>query len=889
MPRVPSMDMWTIFAIALAAMVVALVLAYVLKSRLSDDDVWQELVDPNAPAEDSESGPQVLPDAVTSVRAEEFPPPGVQPMSPLNSAQTPRTPRDAELRRSSRVDNPVPLIVLGTNRRGESFQERTSAVSFNLHGCRYSSRHDYPLEGSVTLQVTGTDGAAAPPVRARVRSVLSPQSPRELCQVGVELETPANIWGISTPPEDWQRVLGSTPSGARAATAVAPAIDPSSPPPSYLQRQPAPTDRRAEVTVFPSPVAPPPAPETPVAKESAPAKPERVTLTPEQLLHALQGKLQLAADRAVESALASRLDESVQLALTKIDDAWKANVRQAEEFSTARLAEVQNRWERELVVYRSRSEEISRRMEALAASTRQGLVDLQKFADRLKTEIEPQLTTRLQETCARASADFETKAALLSEQRLAQLTEFSQHAALQARSQLDEIVAEARLLHSAPTAAPAPAVTEERLDSLVNSAREQAVNRMEERLSDVWAQFEQQQDLARHRADEIAQHLEMLTTQMHEAKSQNEQSLAELRSSLATANANSAPERFDSVLNAAKEHIFNHLEWRLGEVAGRTDQQHNAVQQRADDLSRRFDDLAAETVSVRSHHEQGIAELRSLLAAASSSITQERLDTVINSVREQLLNHFEWRLGEISGQFQDQSDAQRQHAEELSQRLDAFATDMRGQLEGSRTVAENLIHELQSQNLTAVEQSVDRAAKEFETAAARISDRQLIRLMQHKQAMAAEASLELEARASETRALLQKAANTALDEFRRRGEVQIELIIEEATERVTSTLASLDAESRAACEARRRDVELQVARAADQSTAEFRSGIKAFLYSCLVAAVSAVDQHAQTTLSGLAKESNGAPLALEAPADSASSENRSSAAGASGSSADPQR
>jgi len=48
--------------------------------------------------------------------------------------------------------------------------------------------------------------------------------------------------------------------------------------------------------------------------------------------------------------------------------------------------------------------------------------------------------------------------------------------------------------------------------------------------------------------------------------------------------------------------------------------------------------------------------------------------------------------------------------------------------------------------------------------------------------------------------------------------------------------------------------------------AEFRSGIKAFLYSCLVAAVSAVDEHAQSTLTALGKDPTLPPV-LEAHDD----------------------
>ena len=102
-----------------------------------------------------------------------------------------------------------------------------------------------------------------------------------------------------------------------------------------------------------------------------------------------------------------------------------------------------------------------------------------------------------------------------------------------------------------------------------------------------------------------------------------------------------------------------------------------------------------------------------------------------------------------------------------------------------------------------------------------------------------------------------------LEEFRRRAELQTDLVTAEATERISSTLASLDAESRAAAEARKRTLESEVARAAEQSTAEFRSGIKAFLYSCLVASVSAVDEHAKATLATLDK--TPMPVAPVAP------------------------
>ncbi|HEY1470872.1 MAG TPA: hypothetical protein VGF61_17670, partial [Candidatus Acidoferrum sp.] len=65
--------------------------------------------------------------------------------------------------------------------------------------------------------------------------------------------------------------------------------------------------------------------------------------------------------------------------------------------------------------------------------------------------------------------------------------------------------------------------------------------------------------------------------------------------------------------------------------------------------------------------------------------------------------------------------------------------------------------------------------------------------------------------------------------------------------------------SRATCDARRQALEAEVSRSAERTAEEFRKGMKAFLYSCLGAAVGAVDEHSSTTLSGLLKENGQIP------------------------------
>jgi hypothetical protein len=195
---------------------------------------------------------------------------------------------------------------------------------------------------------------------------------------------------------------------------------------------------------------------------------------------------------------------------------------------------------------------------------------------------------------------------------------------------------------------------------------------------------------------------------------------------------------------------------------------------------------------------------------------------------------------------------------------------------------EKLAREPEPQTLPVLEQSLARATEEFEAATARVSDRQLVRVIEDKQMVTREATLQLEACAAEARANLQSAANNTLDEFRRQIEVQVDLALSESGQRVSSSLALLEAENRAACEARRRSLEEEVVRATEQATEQFRSGIKAFLYASLVAAVGAVDEHAQTTLAGLVKDRGKAAREIAGSADSSESAENPGEGGGSG-------
>jgi hypothetical protein len=475
-----------------------------------------------------------------------------------------------DARRSTRIERSIPLIIFGQNRLGEPFVERTVSTSLNLHGCRYPSRHDYGVGSWVTMQVVGLNVEPKPPsMRAIVKSVHMSQSSRELQQVGVELEIPGNVWGITVPPQDWLAAGQANTTTAQFGTAVAPAHDPVTTTANLVELPARPEPKMAEVATFPSPSHAASEPASP--QETEAPKPRRVVITPDGLVTALQGKLEQAAERAAQAAVAKLVGEAVRQALTRIDDVRQSSVREVQELF---------------------------------------------------------------------------------------------------------------------------------------------------------------------------------------------------------------PTQVQSMRISSKE------------------------------------ELAAE----------------------------------------------------IAAQWKEQMEVYRGRTEEMAQRLEKQAMELRLQLAKSQEFVEKMAREIEPQIHARMNEAVTQASLEFEGAAARAAERRYERLLASTQAVTQEALLKLEARSAEVQALVQSAVNAALGAFQRQSEMQVNMALSETKERAVSALSSLDAESRAACDARRQAIETEVARAAERSTDQFRKGMKAFLYSCLVAAVSAVDEHSKSTLDGLLKD-NGKGL-YEASGDS---------------------
>ena len=108
--------------------------------------------------------------------------------------------------------------------------------------------------------------------------------------------------------------------------------------------------------------------------------------------------MQQAADKAVENAITTHLDDAVRKALERIDEASRIKAQQV-----ARISELQSRAVEQLGSHRSRAEEIAQRLESLISSARSNLAEMQKFVEQVTGQLEPQLHARLKESFDRAS------------------------------------------------------------------------------------------------------------------------------------------------------------------------------------------------------------------------------------------------------------------------------------------------------------------------------------------------------------------------------------------------------------------------------------------------------------------------------------------------------
>jgi hypothetical protein len=188
-------------------------------------------------------------------------------------------------RRSTRIDYVTPIIIFGRDVAGQPFRELTQTAVVNLHGCKLRTAYRV-LVGMAIMMECPKSGMSGKAVCVRVWDAAAGLTGRE---IAVQLIKPQNLWGVPTPPPDWEVVAkamvqgrmaqSDPPTAAGRVVAVAPEAWA---PPALASPRAAATPSR----IIPNPI-PPPAPS--VEQRSAELE-QRSTQLVDSVLDILRGQ-----------------------------------------------------------------------------------------------------------------------------------------------------------------------------------------------------------------------------------------------------------------------------------------------------------------------------------------------------------------------------------------------------------------------------------------------------------------------------------------------------------------------------------------------------------------------------------------------------------------------
>jgi hypothetical protein len=246
-----------------------------------------------------------------------------------------------ERRRSERVLESLPLTVRGIDLLGQPFEERSTTLAFNLHGCRYTSKHHLPRNTWVTLDLSQsiapharTGAREVPLLRARVAWVQRPHSIRDFFQIAVELESPANVWALDNPPADWSRAeqaadspLASTVTAESHAHTFEQSQENTVAASHHAFRDALMTDPRFEASVFPS--------EHEAASQTVPTEATPTSDSP--LLRELRAEL----DRQAKESVAAAADQAREDVLRTAEETDRKRTASAEELFSRWKSEIE--------------------------------------------------------------------------------------------------------------------------------------------------------------------------------------------------------------------------------------------------------------------------------------------------------------------------------------------------------------------------------------------------------------------------------------------------------------------------------------------------------------------------------------------------------------------
>ena len=679
-----------------------------------------------------------------------------------------------ERRRSERVSDSLPLIVRGVDLLGQAFEERTTTLALNLHGCRYASKHHLPKNTWVTLELP--QSAERRNVRARVSWIQRPHSVREFFQIAAELESPENLWGLESPPQSWALVAASYDSQTIF--------------PAETKLQPAEAYELAVPKTFATYMGK----LMNDMKNASPGMPEGESAGPfvftpatdSPLLRELRAELEREATRAVETA-ASRAQEKIQEAAEEIERRRSATAEEffrrlkeeteqvqtgaREQFSDqlkARqkefLRELKSEFEENFSQARELMAELDRKTQALRAETEAAAEVASRMAQ-----------ARLQIDVVKA-ADEAARAQMQPAETPIENTTGIEAAVVNWRERLESEMA---LAH---------AQWNELLQSSLDSGMQRLVGQLSDRSQDILRTAEQK---ITERIGELQQPFAQVSAEAREAvsavRAALEQELTQARSSLAEIEQSASRTReYSAQFEAASQDSLNALHRRLENIL---DAQTTEMNRRVESLAAGFAQRVAPALDAQGQQFilRAVAEVESKLAPHLDRVPQllrelasrevqaeeglrlhrERLRQLSENNQREVASRMAATLGELHNDFET---ARKEALNKWNEELEA------GGVRASHTAAESIgrasewfQQESRARLQVQVEQMLTAAGNRFEEQTAEAAQKFGLMLDGQASARVAQIDQQLQAAADgvvgRSRTKLEEAAEAAAASF----------------------------------------------------------------------------------------------------------------------------
>ena len=306
----------------------------------------------------------------------------------------------AQKRRSTRIEQAVPLIVQGVGAMREPYQEQVSTIAISCHGCTYQSKHEVIQGETVYLDIKPpSNGSTGYSGRARVKWAQKAPAKERAFQIAVELEVFGNVWGVAAPPADW--FPPRIPEAADAATAARELKLVNRKESQAIAASEVTPDRMARVEKKEAAASPIPSIDKLMAgfgehiqTMASNAASAALVMEKDRLIEEVRGQLQNEAAKAIQTVIAASKDVISRQALKEFNEAHEASARQSYAQWVKKIEQDMENARQHLLVQMN---EVNKRSEAMAAAV---VERVQKNMETSRTEAVERFVTRLRDQVA---------------------------------------------------------------------------------------------------------------------------------------------------------------------------------------------------------------------------------------------------------------------------------------------------------------------------------------------------------------------------------------------------------------------------------------------------------------------------------------------------------